>query len=210
MKKTVSVFLILTILMVCIIGNTVAEDFSVRNGIQFGMSRDEVKDKEKENGIGNAIDIDRSELLRYADVKVAGIDDCYISYYFSLETMIEIEYSLGGDYTKADKEIHQKAIFDEMETTLKEKYCDPIHVSDGSVFPLYTDAMNTAMRHAIMNYNEWLVNYDDYSVLIDEVFWKTENDKFFYVSIGYKYISNKEIEELTPMMHSEEDKNNDL
>ena len=49
-KKVLSI-LILSVLTGCMVGNAIADDFSVRNGIQFGISIDEVKQIETSNGI---------------------------------------------------------------------------------------------------------------------------------------------------------------
>ena len=82
MKKAISVLLVLLVLIVCSIGNALAEDFIIRNGIRFGMTVDEVKNIELTNGVSNE-DIQFSDFLGeqlYIRTNIAGYDNAHVAY----------------------------------------------------------------------------------------------------------------------------------
>lgn len=54
MKKAISILILMTIVFTCLAAY--ADDFSVRNGIKFGMTKDEVIETEKQNGFTEYLD----------------------------------------------------------------------------------------------------------------------------------------------------------
>ena len=190
MKKTISIFLILSVLTVCIIGAALAEEFSVRNGVKFGLSANDVFAIEKENGITKTPskydDTDYTS-YSYSDVSIAGKLG-YLNYEFSKDDkLLGIRY-LYEEYSNtkiADTYI-------EMEQLLKEKYGEPLNTdSSGVLFPSYTSALRYGKIRKLLNYEEWLVEYDDYAVIIDIVF--CNNKKAYTCAIGYKCITKEEM-----------------
>lgn len=51
MKKLIPILIILSVFTGCIVGSALADDFSIRNGIRFGLSIDEVEEIEHNNGL---------------------------------------------------------------------------------------------------------------------------------------------------------------
>ena len=153
MKKAISFFIIITMLVICSIGNSFADDFSVRNGIQFGMSVDEVKQIEKSNGMpDDNIYLDGLDYLKtcyqvgYKNTSVAGVNNIDVIYTFNKDTKIleHIKYQLGVDSTE-----EANSAYNSMAKSLTDKYGEPRHTDTAS-------------------YNEWIVDFDDYSIIIYE------------------------------------------
>ena len=134
MKKIISILIILSVFMGCFVGNALADEFSVRNGIHFGMTIDEVKQIEIQNGLPDPVQGD--DYLVYNDVNIAGIDDGRISYEFTDNKLSIIDYWFGlyvgsisntGKNVPTDKEKNSiynrvKNIFDTLDGALSEKY----------------------------------------------------------------------------------------
>ncbi len=97
MKNAIPVFLILSVLIICIFGNAIAEDFSVRNGVHFGMTTDELIAVENQNGNTELKQREgyhkNTTELYISNISVAGIDQGTIWYYFGPDKLNQICYS---------------------------------------------------------------------------------------------------------------------
>ena len=134
MKKVISVLLVILILIVCGIEIGIAEDFSVRNGIRFGMSIDEVAEIEEAN---NSI-VEKSEYSVSATSNVAGFDDCHIYYSFKDNKLTYFEYKwghyYGSDYSELDKYFSDSnKKYDTIEKHLSEKYKQIGYIDNGAI-----------------------------------------------------------------------------
>ncbi len=202
MKKTVSVFLVLTIFIVCIIGSAIAEDFSVRNGIKFGMSKKEVNSIEKSIGsIKLGAFGEFPDILEY-EGSVAG-EESIIQYCFSENGLTLINYDIGkGSAEKKNISPSREDMFYSLKDTLTKKYGEPVS-SDNTIIPdsLNGDLLRLHRKTAAFDKNEWLVEYDNYFVIILETI-DTEKGKlpgstFNYtnqpLNLTYLYITKEEI-----------------
>lgn len=135
MKRVISILIILSVLFSLSVG--FADDFSVRNGIRFGMSMDEVyKIELVENASGPKKDDFSMYYLLYdgkdmtcEDVNVAGYDGADITYSFTADDKLgKFEYSWFFYYDKpefADVDgqfIKLKDIYDDINGKLASKY----------------------------------------------------------------------------------------
>lgn len=134
MKKAISILLVILILIVCGIEVGIAEDFSIRNGIKFGMSMDEVAEIEEAN---NSI-VEKSEYSVSATANVAGFDDCHIYYGFTDNQLVSISYNwghyYGSDYSELEKffsDSNEK--YDVIEKHLSEKYKQIGYIDNGKI-----------------------------------------------------------------------------
>ena len=201
MKKAISILLVLSVI-ICGIGSAIAEDFSVRNGIQFGMSVDEVKKIEKDNGLDDndmyldGLSNDGTWYQVAYITSIAGIEDSRVIYKFDKDSkkLAAIDYNLGSNL---DDETALSLLL-LMKQNLADKYGEPIHSSytDGTVFPIVSDILMTAQSLlAGTEYYEWLVKHEDYYVLIDDVYMDLSWLKGgYFCHIGYQYVSATEAE----------------
>lgn len=128
MKKVLSMFLV--VLFICIAGISSAEDFTLHSGVVFGMTREEVKAKEKEKGFSpsetqleytfyeedggyyqmktNALSIDGS---------MVGIANSHLYYYFDEDNkLFAAVYSFGTD------EEYPVTTYNDIQALLENKY----------------------------------------------------------------------------------------
>ena len=75
-----------------------AEEFSVRGGIKFGMTKDEVIHLETDNGTPrDKLKIDDEEnKISYGNIEVANIPGSFGYYYFEDDKLFRITYTLRG------------------------------------------------------------------------------------------------------------------
>lgn len=181
---------------------TYNENFSIRNGVCFGMEKSEVEKKEHEQGnlegelyytISNALlqaylfgitTLDDFE--RYiVDTTVAG-ENCLAIYTFD-ETgkMDSLRYLVNST--------HQSCSLTE---TLMSKYGSPLFIKE--VSPFESKALNfyraCSFPHGatLSAYSGWLVRYKNYYVLIESVQFNAAKDGHYYENITYTPISDQQ------------------
>lgn len=98
MKKLMSALLILSVFTVCIVGSSMADSFIVRDGIRFGMSKEEVIKIENEKGTPSHDNYNNNFIneLVYIPESLAGFSDSpsiKLHYYFQDDKLYRIEYS---------------------------------------------------------------------------------------------------------------------
>lgn len=209
MKKFISIMVAMVIMMSSIsafaitIGKgqmpfenaTVIEgDFSVRNGIKMGMTIQEIQEIElHENGnnppsgmwgisTAKTETMGRTTMMNYSEKVLAGIE-CEkamssLVYYVGNDGLISIVYCFGSQGNDT---------YDELFSTLKEKYGEPLINNQDELLPLITPAYNPYFyengRYRIKTHAEWLLDYDDTYIVLDLVHY---NDNHMY--LGYRGI----------------------
>lgn len=148
-----------------------AEEFSLRNGIHFGDSFEEVKEKET---------IELNDLKTYAEFyssdedfedsdedyeedpetanitlvlskygTIANIEDSRVQYTFDSDSLTEMEYTLGKySYDSSDYSELEIVLSDNFETvvgTLTDKYGEPIYLEEDEEFAFHTTLWDTYM-----------------------------------------------------------------
>ncbi len=133
MKKLFCITIIV-VLLSCLAGGsaeitTASQAFSVRNGIVFGMTKEQVKEIEKNNEITSLKENeDYNSMDFYATV--AGYDDCHVVYTFNENNVLgQISYTWGIPSEKPEEAQKVEAcyntthnIFDTLAETLTSKY----------------------------------------------------------------------------------------
>ena len=144
-KKVLSIFIILSVLTSCMVGNAMADGFSVRNGIRFGMSFEEVKATELQNGVvvsdpeqrmkevaeeyGLEYEVNESDFGKQltASLSIAGFDHGYLCYDFTSDKLTNITYKWTkdkrNDFELSEEESVKQSLIDQY-TTLYESLSD--------------------------------------------------------------------------------------
>lgn len=138
--KRITVFFIVFVLLICNIVSALADGFSVRNGISFGMSQDEVKKIEEKNGLTgdwNGYTVSKSggyggdTVIVYHPDSLAGFSGFdfrdgdsispEIRYCFVNDSLFRIIYEWYS-FCSTDKDKDTAAQYDTLNASLKEKY----------------------------------------------------------------------------------------
>lgn len=201
MKRFLSIIVLLAFVLSS--GSSLAEvktmegDFSIRGGIEFGMSMEKVKAIEPGSGTGSMSDGKSKGGLLYllyggydsiAGIPCVGVNGGQIIYFFSDpdDALTEIEYRFGY-YTTNYEEYYQ-----ELCDNLAQKYGTPFNSDVNSVFSGASYDLADMLRVSIFqleNVNEWIVSYKDYYVVIDAYMYYAKQDKEHMLYLGYKWLS---------------------
>ena len=210
--KTKRIFLVIfAILMFSTCVN--ADDFTIRNGIEFGDSIESVKEKEVLGYVDYIPEPDENnETYLYSIVgNVAGIDDSQIIYYFSNDKLYELDYFLGSGANDTDLE-HLKSNYETIYEGLVKKYGEPLdNINGDTVHVITTRAINNMLNSLlwpeshkngfgnIYKYNEWIIHFENYNVKIDltSSYYGRDNEIVTCnLVVGYKYFTNEELEDI--------------
>ena len=187
MKRLISLVLVLALLLV---GNvSFAEDFTVHAGVAFGDNRETIMKKEtltlEENKIPSEDSSDN--YLRY-NGKVAGYDDTLVQYYLNdSDELVDVLYNFGSASSK-DSEVSK---YNTIYAGLKRNYGEPLNNYGGDINIITGKAWdNAAFSIALyqllgyggdtFDYDEWIVECDDYNVKVDLVGYYTYGSSYNY------------------------------
>lgn len=226
MKKLFAILLMLVMLVMLMSCTAFAEftkidgEFSIRGGVMFGMSPEEVK--AIESGTANEEERDGEFRLGYKGLdSLAGIpiyrnNSDVITYKFPLneKKLDAIEYWFGYYDGGADK------YFDDLCSAITGKYGEPLHFNDGNTFSRMTPTLEKWLSYvgmglySLRQMGEWGLDYGDYYVLID-VFTLRDDSATDQLIVGYKYFSAEEMSKLiadaiTDEQEKESQRNNDI
>lgn len=203
---------------------TMEGDFSIRDGVKFGMTPEEIKsiedssflEKEAEQEIDgrNYYSVEYSGYLSLAGIKInrgpLGNHSGSIDFRFNpLSRKLErILYHFGYN--------ENLQTFNTLNEIVTEKYGEPIHKNDGLLFPasyISDIPLRWGGNAKVFSYSEWLVKYDAYYVLIDEFAWGQDTPG--YCQLEYIYVSNERMAEIaaeyyTEQINNEAEKKHDI
>ena len=194
-------------------------DFSIRGGVMFGMSPEEVKAVESgtpsENERNGEFSLGYAGLDSLAGIPILRNRSDVITYVFPLpgKKLDAVEYWFGYYDGGADK------YFEELCGTISNKYGKPLHYNDGKTFARLTPTLETWLSYVGMGIykmgqlGEWVIDYGNYYVMID-VF-TLRDDGTDQLIVGYKYISAEEMAEIisdaiSDEQEKENQRNNDV
>lgn len=216
MKKLLSTIMAMLLLWSFAVSAHAENEFVLRNGIQFGDTKEQVRAKET-----IAINEERSEdeedlgHLWTEKGNVAGFEDVIILYTFDeKDKLIEVKWCLpmrsnsdssDNDYSKLKK-------------AMSEKYGTPLGYTNGDCYIITTDTLTNAytfvglnkmldMPSDIRDYDEWDYEYQNgQHIKIDLVqFYITyTNSREYDFWVGYKHFTD---EELNAAKQEKEEKN---
>lgn len=166
--------------------------YSVRSGIQFGMSIDEVSALEAKNQTGTPRmdepgkygELSNVTKMYYQVPSLAGIEVPLtvagkvpesLGFIFDAEGhLFEIKYSFGlSDSSTA------RGIINKLDALLTQKYGKALHAADGNVFPLFSASLYDLLLFGYnITLNQWLVEYEDCYVVIDNYYYQNSKGKY--------------------------------
>ena len=226
MKRILSTLLLLSLLISMSVASAdfakMEGDFSIRGGIQFGMTPEEVKSIEK----GSASEKEKKD---YFEIGYGGFDSLagipiyraksdIITYQFDMisKKLVAVNYWFGYYDGSAD------AYFNELCTTIAAKYGAPYNDNNGKVFNVITPALeswinliNMGFSYKVSNLSDWILEYDDYYVLINVFTLRDADNNSDQLLVGYKFITRDEMARIlenaeSEIREKEKQRNNDI
>ena len=202
MKKTACLFLALLLLLCASTGalceSVFQEPFSIRSGIRFGMTYDEVRAAETATVSSDTQLLTYAHsptryaaYLYYSGLTLAGYADTDLQYGFD-------EYGELKDITYLLGKLGDKA-YDDLLSKLSGKYGEPQFtapsVLETEALRMYT-ANDSISNNSLHRYNGWLLSYTDCYVKMELVSAKSviSGKSFYWNVIGYRLISFEEFQ----------------
>lgn len=186
---------------------TINEHFSIRNGISFKDTIDEVVSKETVplKNVSDATDIDPQTPYHIRSEKstFANIPESEIWYKFnSAKELREVVYSFRID-SKSKAAVDSDYL--SINNGLREKYGTPLGYEYGKAHVLQGYALTTAFKWVAMGqmfgqsveilaYDEWLVEQEGYYVKIEQV--EQYNIGYYLHQVSYTYFSKEDVSDL--------------
>lgn len=217
MKKMMKTLLCVLLILSCVPFALAEDDFTLRSGIVFGDTLEQIVSKE-------------TTLMQDADDpntfkgKIAGYDDADCHFLFDSDgSMYDMCYSFDEACTDRDatKDVYQK-LFD----SLKRKYGAPLGNTGGSCYIMTGSAVTRMALYVgllrnvggcdtdYMDYDEWIVEKENYDVKIDLVsyYWRDRDyNYYYYISLSYYRYTAEELEQAIQEKYQEQEKiDNDL
>lgn len=183
------------------------EDFSIRGGVTFGMSKEEVVVIEKNNG--NNPSLNTTKQISFEKMQFLDAKDVSLNYHFTTQEELS-----SFAYT-----INTKLTFSKLKAVMQEKYGVPWLTSELSFFKtaiwnehpynLFLSVggsrwnANKLSGYRPKNYGDrsfplyisgyavWLIKYNDYAVVIE----LAEANDGSYLHLGYAGVSHDEMED---------------
>lgn len=210
MKKIIGIMLLLVAMM-----NTsaLAEGFTLHNGTQFGMAKEEVIRIEKENSFDLKQDSYHDCLLS-AHGKIAGLDGSLL-YVFSNNSLDGMRYEFGSGFcsiTDRNTKLSQcQEYFTSIENGLKSKYGDTKYNSSTLLTIPYESIpvsnFQQSTRHA---YSQRLIEIgtNEY-VFIDHYIYEYKIESYYSISdrVDYQYLDATSAQNLFDQLNQQQ---NDL
>lgn len=214
MKKLLSTIMAMLLLWSFAVSAHAENEFVLRNGIQFGDTKEQVRAKET-----IAIDEKKSkeDSLWTEEGDVAGFEGVTILYRFDDEDkLIEVKWTMphrtSSDTSNSD--------YEKLENAFQQKYGTPLGYSNGEWYIITTKAFENAVlvvtlvpsvdeSGAISHYSEWDYEYQKgQHVKIELVQYYIKNNNIggaiYMFEVGYKYFTD---EELNAAKQEKEEKN---
>ena len=211
MKRFISIILFIAISLSII--TATAEGFTLRNGITFGDSMEDVKGKEtieiaeidEELGEKDA-DKDYPYSITTKKDTVAGISGSIIKYRFDKDKKLrEVKYEFASSTSKEVIDNNYESV----NSGLVRKYGSPLGYSNGKSFIVTGSAIDGAvLGYELMklmggigdmrDYDEWVVYLDDYNVKIEQVcyyYGSSYSDMHYSHDVSYTYFTDDMLKE---------------
>lgn len=170
--------------VVLLMASASADTFMIRNGISFGMSREEVIKTETLKDYGG-----NSSFIKYVDAELAGYSRSILEYKFEsgkLKTVYMV-FNNGAKRAQCERE------YKELNNVLVEKYGKPLEKKNGKPNePIGTDLQDAIdvtkqMSNYAVTFSEWLINDDGGKVKIEHYVFTDKNDVNNVHMIVYTY-----------------------
>jgi len=199
MKRLVSVLVSLVLMVSCFSSALAAEDFTLRSGIKFGDTLEEVLDKEKTLTCES-----KSATGGVFNGKIAGYSGAKCIFSFDDDGKL-IDMGYNFDYNICTSRDEMNSVYKKLYDSLKRQYGNPLGNTGDTLYLITGSAIEKAALIVAMvssfdgysadyiDYDEWVVDCDDYHVKIDIVSFYTRGDKYsYYVSLSYQCFTDED------------------
>lgn len=176
-------FLVMSVLLGCSCALAEGETFTIRNEITFGMTKNEVI--ERETALRNNANNISTE-CEYVDVSIAGINGCKLYYLFDdANKLYRVHIYFYPDNDKYIRDVTAKANYTAVNNVLVSKYGNSLGNKDGYTHSVQTKALEfhlktvdlTKLLMAIRGagklaeqYDEWVIRVDGGYIKMDHMF----------------------------------------
>ncbi len=202
-KRLVSGFLAVTLLAMLALPAMAEEGFTLRNGVQFGDTREQVKAKETlEWNPGDCHD----QMLGTKDGTVAGINGVSIVYYFDDDGKLEdVVWSLPRRTSANSSDSDYSKIY----KALAEKYGSPLGYTNDACYIITGNALENAVTMYMLldlcgaygdmrDYDEWDYTFGKDSHVKIEIAQYVAGSSIleaeYSINVGYKYFTDADLQ----------------
>lgn len=166
--------------------------FILRNGIQFGMTKEEVANLE-------TLPRDPGVIEYYGSGTISGIRGSGVEYHFNSDNKlkgVEIQYS------RMDKKssVFMKADFEDINRKLKAKYGEPLGNKGGDSYCIMGTETDTVREYSSwismgcsIDYDEWVIDVEGGHVKIDHVLQTSETPATNFHFLEYTFFTDEDI-----------------
>lgn len=209
MRKVVALVMVLIVSLS--VTSAWAEGFSLRNGISFGDTMEEVRSKEELNIKETDNELKADEEYPYSlttqNGTVAGVANSYIVYNFDKNKQLrEVIYWLKESSSSANID----AEYSSVNAGLVRKYGEPLENKDGRTHVVVGSAIDLANYSVrllnafggyagIRDYDEWVVFENGYNVKIEQVEYyggQSRSNVYYQQVLSYTYFTESDVENI--------------
>lgn len=201
MKKTISLLLCLILFLSLSCSCFAEEEFTLRNGIKFGDTMEDILAKEKTL-------TRKSESSNWFKGKIAGYSNAECGFYFDGDGKLKsMDYSFSDSCTSRDS---TNDVYKKLYQSLVRQYGKPKGNTGGSVELITSPAIERMAMWVYFlgaldkcagdyyDYDEWIVDTDSYHVKIDLISYYYRDSDYeysYFVDLSYHMYTNEEFME---------------
>lgn len=165
MRKIGVCLVVVSVLLCMLVSTSIAEPFSIRNGVSFGMGAETVIEIENNAGNKGAWDQYTSNFYSIKDLQILGADHVTLTYCFWENQQGEL-YQIGYNVNKG-----QRSAYASFVDALTTKYGEPEYTLNNGKYLPYGALMNRIKNYInkptyTFDYCEWQIPFDEYAVVI--------------------------------------------
>ena len=203
MKRFMSMLVSLILLVSCFSNAFAAEDFTLRNGIKFGDTKEEVLTKE------TTLTRESEDSFTF-EGKIAGYSgaQCQFCFYNNDGKLTDMVYKFDQDVCTSREIMND--VYKKLYDSLNRQYGTPLGITGGNCYLITGEAFDNYAICSLVSqeyedcsanyagYDEWVVDCDGYHVKIDLIsyyFGFSKYDLYCYrVDLSYHYYTDEDYE----------------
>ena len=217
MKKIFCTMLCLILTLSCFPVAHAADDFTLRNGILFGDTMEDILSKETTL-------VRESDDSNFFKGKIAGYSNAACSFTFdNAGGLAEMTYTFDDSCTSKDT---MNEVYDTLYQSLKRQYGTPLGNTGGSCHLITGNALFRMALYVYLlggsdgysgsyaDYDEWVVDCNGYHVKIDlaSYYYRNKDYKYsYFCDVSYHYFTDADLEAArTEKQNERQEVDNDL